>query len=224
MLAFAGSAARANAQANDKLDHALREGKKAGKSQRVILRARPGYEAWARQLLRYQHGKGIEAELPSIGALTAELQGRAKLMSSVSRPCFWGLLGRSSSSFMLAQRSPGGQENRHARTPALKDALARFGPGLQPSVDQHAARHAGHRASRTRAGRHGRGDRLRHSPVGGVPGRIKAFYDFTGGTVKRAQALRRLRSRHSRCRPDRRPRAPRRGVSTASRPACSSSA
>ena len=72
ILAVAGNAATADAQSQDKLDHALREGKKAGKSQHVILKAKPGYEAWARQLLN-QNGKEIESELPSIGAMTAEL-------------------------------------------------------------------------------------------------------------------------------------------------------
>ena len=42
--------------AQDKLDRALREGKRAGKSQRVIVKAKPGYETWARQLLE-QGGK-----------------------------------------------------------------------------------------------------------------------------------------------------------------------
>ena len=70
MLAIAGTATTANAQ--DKLDRALREGKRSGKAQRVIIKAKPGYEAWARQLLA-QHGKNIDAELPSIGALAVEL-------------------------------------------------------------------------------------------------------------------------------------------------------
>ncbi len=59
-------------KAQDRLDRALREGKKAGKAQRVILRAKPGYEAWARQLLASK-GKTIDAELPSIGAFAVEM-------------------------------------------------------------------------------------------------------------------------------------------------------
>ena len=72
MLAIAGTATTANAQ--DKLDRALREGKNSGKTQHVIVKAKPGYEAWARQLLA-QNGKNIDAELPSIGALAVELSG-----------------------------------------------------------------------------------------------------------------------------------------------------
>ena len=68
-------APRTTANAQDKLDRALREGKRSGKAQRVILKAKPGYEAWARQLLA-QKGKNIDAELPSIGALAVELDGR----------------------------------------------------------------------------------------------------------------------------------------------------
>jgi hypothetical protein len=58
MLAIAGTAATASAQ--DKLDRALREGKKSGSAQHVIVKAKPGYEAWARQLLQ-QNGKTIDA-------------------------------------------------------------------------------------------------------------------------------------------------------------------
>ena len=50
-VSFAGTA---NAQ--DKLDRSLREGKRQGKTQRVILKAKPGYEAWARQLLNQKKG------------------------------------------------------------------------------------------------------------------------------------------------------------------------
>ncbi|HTH24471.1 MAG TPA: hypothetical protein VL919_05140, partial [Vicinamibacterales bacterium] len=70
MLAIAYTATTAYAQ--DKLDRALREGKRSGTTQHVIMKAKPGYEAWARELLA-QHGKNIDAELPSIGALAVEL-------------------------------------------------------------------------------------------------------------------------------------------------------
>ena len=60
------------AVAQDGLDRALREGRQAGRSQRVILKAKPGYEAWARQLLE-RKGKAIDGALPSINAITAEL-------------------------------------------------------------------------------------------------------------------------------------------------------
>ncbi|HEX6163526.1 MAG TPA: S8 family peptidase, partial [Vicinamibacterales bacterium] len=70
MLAVAGTATTAAAQ--DKLDRALREGKNSGKAQRVILKAKPGYAEWARQLLA-KKGKKIDAELPSIGAFAVEM-------------------------------------------------------------------------------------------------------------------------------------------------------
>ena len=70
MLALTGLASTATAQ--DRLDRALRDGKLSGQSQRVILRAKPGYDAWARKLL-LDRGKSIDAELPSIGAFAVEL-------------------------------------------------------------------------------------------------------------------------------------------------------
>ncbi|MEO7156632.1 MAG: S8 family serine peptidase, partial [Vicinamibacterales bacterium] len=70
LLAIAGSATTATAQ--DKLDRALSDGKRAGTSQRVIVKATPGYESWARALL-VQKGKIIQAELPSIGAFAVTL-------------------------------------------------------------------------------------------------------------------------------------------------------
>src|SRR6478736_33849 len=70
LLALAGTVV--NAAAQDKLDNALRAGKKAGKVQQVIVTAKPGYEAWARQLLA-QRGKTINAELPSVGGFAVQL-------------------------------------------------------------------------------------------------------------------------------------------------------
>ena len=72
LLAIAGTATTAHAQ--DKLDRALRDGKNSGEPLHVIVKAKPGYEAWARQLLQ-QNGTLIEAELPSIGGLAVELSG-----------------------------------------------------------------------------------------------------------------------------------------------------
>jgi hypothetical protein len=86
MIAVSGLAGTASAQ--DKLDRALREGKRAGKSQRVILKAKPGYDAWARHLLA-QKGKTIEAELPSIGGLSVEL-GAAELDAICNSTVFEG--------------------------------------------------------------------------------------------------------------------------------------
>ena len=71
MLAIAGTA---TANAQDKLDRALRDGKNSGETLHVIVKAKPGYEAWARQLLQ-QNGTTIEAELPSISGLAVELTG-----------------------------------------------------------------------------------------------------------------------------------------------------
>src|SRR5918993_3844592 len=71
LLAFGGSGV-ASAQSSDRLDRALREGKKSGKTQRVILKAKPGFEEWARQMLASQ-GKTIDAELSSIGAFAVEM-------------------------------------------------------------------------------------------------------------------------------------------------------
>ena len=72
MLAIAGAATTANAQ--DKLDRALRDAKNSGETLHVIVKAKPGYEAWARQLLQ-QNGTTIEAELPSVSGLAVALTG-----------------------------------------------------------------------------------------------------------------------------------------------------
>ena len=64
----------------------------SGESQRVIVKAKPGYEAWARQLLA-QRGKHIDAELPSIGALAVELTA-GELDASASSAVVRRLLGR----------------------------------------------------------------------------------------------------------------------------------
>src|SRR5687768_9009905 len=66
------TAVAASASAQDKLDRALREASKSGKAQRVILKSKPGYEAWARKLLT-QNGKKIDAEMPSVGSFAVEL-------------------------------------------------------------------------------------------------------------------------------------------------------
>ena len=77
-LAIAGSATTVTAQ--DNLDRALREGQRSGRPQRVIVKAKPGYEAWARQLIQ-QRGKQISAEMPSIGSAlpTTGVRGLEKL-------------------------------------------------------------------------------------------------------------------------------------------------
>ena len=70
IMAVIGLADTASAQ--DKLDRALRDGKRSGKTQRVILKSKPGYEAWARKLLE-QKNKAVDAELPSVGGFAVEL-------------------------------------------------------------------------------------------------------------------------------------------------------
>src|SRR5688572_16212715 len=71
LVLVAGVASPASAQ-QDKLDRALREASRSGKAQRVIVKSKPGYEAWGRKLLT-QKGKKVHAELPSVGAFTVEL-------------------------------------------------------------------------------------------------------------------------------------------------------
>src|SRR5687767_14360142 len=69
LVGFAGSAA---AQAPDKVDRSLRDGRNKGQAQQAIIKIKPGYETWVRHLLA-QRGKQIGSELPSINAVTAEL-------------------------------------------------------------------------------------------------------------------------------------------------------
>src|SRR5688572_28551332 len=70
IMALVGLADTASAQ--DRLDRALREGQRSGKAQRVILKAKPGYDASARKLLA-EKGKNVDAELPSVGGFAVEL-------------------------------------------------------------------------------------------------------------------------------------------------------
>ena len=132
LLAIAGFAATAIAQ--DKLDRALRDGQRSGKSQRVIVKAKPGYEAWARQLLA-EHGKNIDAELPSIGALAVELAaGELDLCKSAVFD------GCSEDSYVTAERGRAGCPSRLQRA-AVNSLLGTL--GLTPIEQLRLRRHGG---------------------------------------------------------------------------------
>ena len=173
MLAIAGTATTANAQ--DKLDRALREGKNSGKAQRVILKAKPGYEAWARELLA-RRARTIDAELPSIGAFAVELSA-AELDAICQSTVFDGC-----SEDTLVTPTRGGQRGRNG--------------GAERGVQQatlHDARQVNtvlgtlglNAESAGRARRDGRGDRLRHPSVVRVRHAHQGVLRLhRGGTVK----------------------------------------
>lgn len=175
LLAFAGTATSAAAQ--DKLDHALRDGKRAGKSQHVIVKAKPGYEAWARHLLA-QQGKAIDAELPSIGGLAVELS--ASELDLCKSAVFDGCSEDSYvSTTASATRTTTSRRNNKTTTttlakvaysaPAVNTLLGTL--GLTPSTS------------------FGRGVTVAVIDSGIYPSpafgrRIKAFYDFTTGGIR----------------------------------------
>jgi len=182
LLAIASATGVASAQdTNDKLDRALRNGKRSGKSQRVIVKAKAGYEAWARQLLA-QQGKNIDAELPSIGALAVELSPAELEL------CKSGLLdGCSEDSYVTpsgAAAKPAPVRDRKKTptsrlvpvpsysAPALNTLLGTLGLTPPPNFG------LGVTVAVIDSGIH---------PSAAFAGRIVAFYDFTTGGVRAKQ-------------------------------------
>src|SRR5688500_2815301 len=166
ILAIAGLAASASAQ--DKLDRALREASRSGKAERVIFKAKAGYEAWARKLLT-DKGKTVEAELPSVGSFAVELTaGEMDVLcnSTVSDGCSADALvrpsanPRSAGAPLAAYFAP--QVNTLLRTLGLAPnpfgglgvTVALIDSGIYPSA--------------------------------AFDKRIKAFYDFTDGGIRSA--------------------------------------
>ena len=151
MLAIAGTATTANAQ--DKLDRALRDGKNSGETLRVIVKAKPGYEAWARQLLQ-QNGTTIEAEMPSIGATRRRTDRPASSISARARSS----TSCSEDSYVSpSTRRTVGDDHRIPELELGKD---------QRAVGQHVAWHArAHAVGQFRLRRHRRADRLGHLSV-----------------------------------------------------------
>ena len=106
LVALIGLAGTASAQ--DKLDRALREGRQSGKTQRVILKSKPGYQAWARKLLS-DRNKAVDAELPSIGGFAVELTAAeldAFCGSSVASGCSEDTIVRPSGAAKKAKSTP----------------------------------------------------------------------------------------------------------------------
>jgi len=180
-LAIADSATSANAQ--DKLDRALREGQRSGKPQRVIVKAKPGYEAWARKLL-VDNGTNIDAELPSIGALAVELA--ASELDLCKSAVFDGC---SEDSFV----SPSAAANQQSRTsdprPAAPTTTPTTAESYAPAVNTllgtlgltpSASLGAGVTVALIDSG-------IYPSPA--FTNRIKAFYDFTNGRTQSRPAF-----------------------------------
>ena len=182
MLAIAGTATTASAQ--DKLDRALREGKSSGKTQHVILKAKPGYEAWARELLA-QNGKNIDAELPSIGALAVELTaGELDICKSAV------VTGCSEDSYVspsaAAKKVAAGRAKKNVAVETPSPAVAKYSApaintllgtlGLTPS----ASFGYGVTVALIDSGIY---------PSTAFAGRIKAFYDFTDGGTQSKPAF-----------------------------------
>ena len=169
LVGFAGSAS-----AQDKLDRALREGKAAGETQRVILKTADGYGLWARQLL-HSRGKRIDAEMPSVNGLALELSA-SELESFCSQAYSKGCSKD-------ADVSPSGRPEKAA---AKTTTTARNSTAVYST-----------RAVNTLVGtlglplsnEYGAGVTVALIDSGIYPSpafahRIKAFYDFTNGGVR----------------------------------------
>ncbi|MEO8682990.1 MAG: S8 family peptidase, partial [Vicinamibacterales bacterium] len=157
--ALFGSVVTATAQ--DKLDRALREGKRAGQSQHVILKARAGYAGWLRQSL-LNSGNLIDADLPSIGALATELTPQQLDVYCSSRM----VEGCSVDAEVSAHAAPARMRALRSAGPAVNTMLETL--GLVPST----AGGAGVTVALIDSGLF---------PSEAFSGRIKAFYDFTNG-------------------------------------------
>ena len=185
LVALVGLADTALAQ--DKLDRALREGRRSGKAQRVILKAKPGYDAWARKLLA-ERNKQVDAELPSVGGFAVELAASeldAFCNSSVFDSCSEDATVRPTAAAKSPSKSSRERGNdKSSRRPeapaavyhakAVNTLLATL--GLEP--DEHGG--AGVTVALIDSG-------LYPSPAFG--NRIKAFYDFTNGGVPEEGAV-----------------------------------
>ncbi len=159
VVAFFAGAASASAQ--DKLDRALRDGKRSGQPQRVILTARPGYSGWLRQSL-LNNGQHVDADLPSVGALATELTPQ-----QLDAYCGSSMVDRCSvDGEVTAHATPARLRASRYSAPAVNTMLGTL--GLVPST----------------AGGLGVTVALIDSglfPSDAFRGRIKAFYDFTDG-------------------------------------------
>jgi subtilisin family serine protease len=187
ILVLTGLAADASAQ--DKLDRALREGKRSGKTQRVILKSKPGYEAWARKLLD-QKNKVIDAEMPSVGGFAVELTASeldAFCAASVADGCSEDTIVRPSGSAKARKSTPARGKRNHNKGRFNGSRHSSNGPGavyhddavdtllgslgLAPSYNGGA----GVTVALIDSGIH---------PSQAFDNRIKAFYDFTKGKVR----------------------------------------
>ncbi|HWI20179.1 MAG TPA: hypothetical protein VNT81_20640, partial [Vicinamibacterales bacterium] len=181
LLVVTGGAGIASAQTNhDKLDRALREGRRSGKAQRVIVKAKPGYEAWARELLA-QKGKSIDAELPSIGALAVELTPAELELckSGVLDGCSEDSYVRPTGAAARKAAAPARDTRKNSKTssvatpvysaPALNTLLGTLGLTPSPLFG------SGVTVAVIDSGIH---------PSASFAGRILAFYDFTTGGIR----------------------------------------
>ena len=182
MLAIAGTATTANAQ--DKLDRALREGQRSGRAQRVIVKAKPGYEAWARQLLA-QNGKDIDGRNAEHQRLAVELA--AGELDTLQALGVRRLLGRLLCVAEWRRRGSGQLQ----RACAVNTLLGTLGP-----VDDDASFGYGVTVALIDSGIY---------PLGGLRGPHQGFLRLHRWRHLGAPAVRRLRPRHARRRPDRRP-------------------
>ena len=189
IMAVIGLADTASAQ--DKLDRALREASGPARRSASFSSPSPATKRGRGKLLT-QKGKNIDAELPSVGGFAVELTA-GELESSATAP---------------------------SSTAARKSCRDRSAPSGQDRADDHDNSH-GHqlyshlrsapcsarwvsRLRLRRLGRHGRPDRLRHLSFARVRQPHQGVLRLHRGRVRHAHAVRRLRPRHARRRPDRR--------------------
>ena len=158
IVGFAG-----NASAQDKFDRALREGRGAGKTHRVIITTEAGYEPWVREMLT-RAGKSIEAELPSVNGLAVELTD-----AELDTVCPSGIVRGCHSNPTVSPTASRRKPSSGSTTTSVNTVLGTL--GLKPVA----------------AGGYGVTVALIDSGIYPSPSfgrRIKAFYDFTRGGIR----------------------------------------
>lgn len=179
---LAGSAAAA--QPRQKLDRVLSEVVKSergsGKKHRVIVRAAATSRQWLRARLQAE-GRAVDAEHPSIAALTVELDAE-----EIARFCqgLAAIEGCSADAAVHASGDPphgpkGGREERDRAPRRGEKSTPLTAPvnTLLGNIGLSASAHggAGVTVALIDSGLH---------PSSAFAGRIKAFFDFTGGGIR----------------------------------------
>jgi serine protease AprX len=157
-----GVAPAAFAGQRPKVDRALDRAldTNSGGRHRVIVRAHKGFASWVRQEIERRGGQ-VEAEHPSIDGIAAEVE--AGLVTHLA--ALGVVSGVSTDADIFATAKPGSTGKARKRAP-LNTLLSNIGLSPNPLAGQ------GVTVALIDSGLH---------PSTAFAGRIKAFYDFTGG-------------------------------------------